>query len=97
MEEKPIQYEPHPVSPARKAHLIAQGFRIIDAKFKPREDAPPPQKARPVASDGVEVGALDPETMDYDDLKAALTARGVHFRGNASKAALIGLLQEAAE
>lgn len=30
-----IIYEPHPVSPERKAELRAQGFKIIDAKFKP--------------------------------------------------------------
>lgn len=28
-------YEPHPVSPERKAELLAQGFRIIDARFAP--------------------------------------------------------------
>jgi hypothetical protein len=30
-----IIYEPHPVSPERKAQLRAQGFKIIDAAFKP--------------------------------------------------------------
>lgn len=30
-----ITYEPHPVSPARKAELRAQGFKIIDARFAP--------------------------------------------------------------
>jgi hypothetical protein len=30
-----IIYEPHPVSPERKAELRAQGFKIIDAAFKP--------------------------------------------------------------
>jgi hypothetical protein len=30
-----IAYEPHPVSPERKAELRAQGFKIIDARFKP--------------------------------------------------------------
>ena len=33
-----IIYEPHPVSPARKAELRAQGFKIVDAKFKPLGD-----------------------------------------------------------
>jgi hypothetical protein len=32
-----IAYEPHPVSPERKAELRAQGFKIIDARFKPLE------------------------------------------------------------
>ena len=43
-------YEPHPVTPERKAELRGQGFRIIDAVFKPEgvdagvdasADAPP--------------------------------------------------------
>lgn len=46
-----IAYEPHPVTPERKAELLAQGFRIIDARFKPAdaepakaEPAPAPQR-----------------------------------------------------
>ena len=30
-----IAYEPHPVSPERKAELRAAGFRIVDVRFKP--------------------------------------------------------------
>ena len=30
-----IAYEPHPVTPERKAELRAQGFKILDARFKP--------------------------------------------------------------
>lgn len=40
--EKPIHYEPHPVSPERKAELVAKGVRIIDAIFDPN---PKPAKA----------------------------------------------------
>lgn len=43
---KTIVYEPHPISAERKAELVAQGFRIIDARFAP-DDAPKPEK--PVA------------------------------------------------
>ena len=32
-----IFYEPHPVTPERKAELRVQGFKIIDAAFKPAE------------------------------------------------------------
>jgi 4-hydroxy-3-methylbut-2-enyl diphosphate reductase IspH len=32
-----IIYEPHPVSPERKAELRAQGLKIIDAVFKPAD------------------------------------------------------------
>ncbi len=38
-----IAYEKHPVTPERKAELRAQGFKIIDAKFKPEEAAPAPK------------------------------------------------------
>lgn len=30
-----VIYEPHPISPARKARLQAQGYKIIDAVFAP--------------------------------------------------------------
>lgn len=40
MKDKPIAYEPHPVSPERKAELIAQGFRIIDAAYRPADEQP---------------------------------------------------------
>lgn len=33
--ERTVVYEPHPVSPARKAELMAQGYRIVDAVFDP--------------------------------------------------------------
>lgn len=32
-----IHYEPHPVSPERKAELRAQGLTIIDAVFAPAD------------------------------------------------------------
>jgi hypothetical protein len=35
-----IAYEPHPVSPERKAELREQGLQIIDARFKPTDDEP---------------------------------------------------------
>lgn len=34
-EQVKIAYEKHPVSPERKAKLIKDGFKIIDARFKP--------------------------------------------------------------
>lgn len=45
-EDKPIHYEPHPVSVERKAELIAKGVRIVDAAFAPEAEAP---KAKPKA------------------------------------------------
>lgn len=48
MADAKIIYEPHPVSPERKAELRAQGFKIIDAAFAP-EDAAEVAKPAPVA------------------------------------------------
>ena len=31
-----IHYEPHPVSPERKAELRAMGVKIVDARFAPQ-------------------------------------------------------------
>ena len=39
MSEQKIKYEPHPVTPERKAELRAQGFKIIDARFAPPGEA----------------------------------------------------------
>lgn len=36
-----IHYEPHPVSPERKAELRAQGFTILDAVYAPAGYAAP--------------------------------------------------------
>jgi len=41
-----VTYEPHPISAERKAELLAQGFRIIDARFAP-DDAPKPVIEQP--------------------------------------------------
>lgn len=38
-EDKPIHYEPHPVSPERKAELVAKGVRIVDAALAPPDEA----------------------------------------------------------
>lgn len=37
MSDKPIWYEPHPVSDDRKAEILAQGYRILDSVFKPSD------------------------------------------------------------
>ncbi len=86
--QRPIAYEPHPVSPKRKAELWAQGYQIIDAVFKPAGSSNPGQEApagKP--SDGLKV----------DELKAALAAKGVEIPdGVTLKADLAKLLDEAA-
>lgn len=44
-----VAYEPHPVTPERKAELRAQGMKIIDIAFKPA-DAEPAAEPAPVAA-----------------------------------------------
>lgn len=39
-----VIYEPHPVTPDRKAELTAKGYKILDARFKP--EAEPEEKPR---------------------------------------------------
>ena len=59
MTEK-IIYEPHPVSPERKQELRAQGYRIIDARFKPAAELP---TGGSVPYDMPSVGALSGESV----------------------------------
>ena len=51
-----IVYEPHPVTPERKAELRAAGYKIIDARFAPE----PVDMPRPVE---VEINA-DPAPVE---------------------------------
>lgn len=41
-----IAYEPHPVTPERKAELRAAGFKIIDARFTPADHQAEPEKPK---------------------------------------------------
>ena len=45
-----IYYEPHPVSPERKAELIRKGYQILDARFAPADwkdpEAPKPTRRK---------------------------------------------------
>lgn len=53
--ERDIAYEPHPVSPERKAELRSAGYKIIDARFDP--DAKPVTAAiNPAAGIGTDSG-----------------------------------------
>ena len=48
-----IHYEPHPVTPERKAELRAKDLTIIDAKFAPVEqvEEKPKRQTRKVKAD----------------------------------------------
>jgi hypothetical protein len=96
MSERPIHYEPHPVSRERKAELIAAGFRIVDAKFAPKGGL---RIAIETSYGSDEVAAPESTPLvgviqTTDEMKAALTAKGVKFRANASRATLAQLLNQ---
>lgn len=84
-----VAYEPHPVSPERKAELRAKGLKIIDARFKPADVAGEKQ------GDEQDGGKTGDTGMTAAKLKEELTARGIEFKGNASKAALQELYDQA--
>lgn len=81
-----IIYEPHPVTPKRKAELRAQGFKIIDARFKPADAAE------------TETGSVDTNgdgKVSIAEIRNALTAKGIEFDPKAKKADLQALLEKA--
>lgn len=51
MAERKIIYEPHPVSPERKAELVKAGYRIVDAVYAPQGHAGPAAPAETAGSD----------------------------------------------
>lgn len=77
---RPIVYEPHPVSRERKAELLAEGFRIVDAKYRPSEaeDVPP---------------ANDLSKLTVESLKEMLDTAGIEYPADAKKADLLALLE----
>ena len=58
-----IIYEQHPVAPERKAELVAQGYKIIDARFAPAQEDMP----RPVQIEINVVDAPETEAVTVDD------------------------------
>lgn len=83
MQEKKIWYEPHPVTPARKAELRGRGYQIIDAAFAPAGHESP-------GKDGEPEGAKKAATVA--ELREALTAKGIDVPEGAKKADLQALL-----
>ena len=90
-QERPIWYEPHPVTSERKAAINAAGFVILDAVFAPEGHVNPELPSDVAApEDDSEAQAR------VDALKAALTEKGIKFRANATEAKLKELLDAAA-
>lgn len=73
---RPVWYEPHPITPARKAELREQGYVVRDAAFAPPAAEAPAQAAKPAT---------------VAELKAALNARNVPFDEHAKKPELQAL------
>lgn len=81
-----IIYEPHPVTPKRKAELRAQGFKIIDARFKPAGAVEPETGSADINGDG---------KVSIAEIRNALTAKGIEFDPKTKKAELQALLEQA--
>ncbi|WP_144223460.1 hypothetical protein [Mesorhizobium amorphae] len=65
--EVKIAYEPHPVSPERKAELRKAGFKIVDARFDPdRAAADAGDAATPVGDDEQAKAELAAARADYE-------------------------------
>lgn len=82
MKDQQIWYEPHPVTPERKAELRQRGFQIIDAIFMPDGYENP-------GDDGEPEGA---KKATVAELRAALEAKGIEVPEGAKKADLQALL-----
>jgi len=65
--DRQVIYEPHPVSAKRKAELLAAGYKVLDARFKPAGEP-----------DAREDGKV-PEAQERDLLIAELTEKGIAF------------------
>lgn len=90
-QERPIWYEPHPVTPERKAEIRAQGFVILDAMYAPSGWVAPVADAAKAADVSQVADTNKDGKVTAVELKAALTAAGVAFKSNASKAELQAL------
>lgn len=88
-------YEPHPVSPERKAALASLGFKIIDAVFQPPGYVHP--DAQRLAPAGLSSQKRASEGLKVEDLRAALEAKGVPIPEGAKKPDLQALLDASSE
>lgn len=78
---KPIAYEPHPVSPERKAELINAGYRILDARFAPKDATISPDAAEAPDS----ITREDIASMKKADVAELLEAHGIEAGGKVSE------------
>ena len=77
-----IIYEPHPVTPERKAELRAQGYKVMDARFDPS-----PKDDNPVEETGI-------DAMNKTQVREWLDEREIEHDGRASADELRALAKE---
>lgn len=95
-----IAYEPHPVSPERKAELRAEGFKIIDAAFRPADlveaEVEPDPEVDPVEAEAkateveADAGASEPAAVGTPEVPAAQPNATIKHKGGGSYAVLVG-------
>lgn len=86
--DEKIIYEPHPVTPERKAELRAKGYKIIDARFAP-EGYEYPEELKP--QEGGQ--AFDPRKAKKDELIGWLADRGFAAPEGAKKDEIVALVE----
>lgn len=94
--ELKITYEPHPVTPERKAELRKQGFKILDARFDPGPKAAPAEKPdEPVVTKTIpELLAMAEDGTAFPTFrKAAKELLGDKMAGNAKKPEIVEALK----
>ncbi len=89
-EDRPVWYEPHPVTAERKAEIRAHGFVILDAVFKPEGHENPD-----VPELRLDAAPSAPKKLGIAELREALKAKGIDFPEDAKKADLQALLDAA--
>ena len=87
-----VVYEKHPVTAERKAELRQKGYKIIDAQFAPADYEHP----EPIKSGSRDSGRAS-KGLNVDQIKAALTEKGIEFDAAALKPALAELLDAATQ
>ena len=77
MTDEKIAYEPHPVSPERKAELRAAGYKIIDERFKPADDGKVSEadERHALIAELQERGVEFDEAWPTDELRALLITK----------------------
>ncbi len=76
--EREIAYEPHPVSPERKAELRKAGYKIIDARFDPDAKPAPTSGEAPAG-----IGTNSGDQFSDDQLRAVIkeaTGKAPHHK-----------------